>query len=401
MPKMKVALLTGCNDKHYQLSLVSGLVPLGIEVDFIGNDDMLDAARFPNVHYFNFRGDQNPNAPLPTKVCRVLKYYAALLAYAARSSPKVFHIQWLNRFEYLDRTVVNLYYKALGKKLVLTAHNVNAGLRDGKDSLFNRWTLWLMYRLMDQIIVHTERMKEELVRDFGVDPGKVTVIPHGVHDAIPCTGLTRSEARKKLGLEDQERVVLFFGNIRPYKGLERLVLALARLKKAGYPFKLVIAGRVNDTHYWKKIEEVVVREDLVDSILPVTGYVPDDEVEIYLKASDLMALPYTYVFQSGVLFVAYNFGLPVVVTDVGSLREEVIEGVTGLVCKPQDPDDLAEKIATYFRSEMYKNLEENRERIIEYAQQRYSWQRIGEMTLDVYRRAYREKTSGQACNTAI
>ncbi|MEO0248450.1 MAG: glycosyltransferase, partial [candidate division WOR-3 bacterium] len=149
---MKVALITGCNDKHYQLSLLSGLVAHGVQVDFIANDDMIDAAAYKNVNYFNFRGDQDLRAPLHDKIRRILKYYVALLTYAAKSAPGVFHIQWLNRFEYFDRTVINIYYKALGKKLVFTAHNVNAGWRDGRDNLLNRWTLWFMYHLVDHII---------------------------------------------------------------------------------------------------------------------------------------------------------------------------------------------------------------------------------------------------------
>ncbi|MBI4684798.1 MAG: glycosyltransferase [Nitrospirae bacterium] len=84
--------------------------------------------------------------------------------------------------------------------------------------------------------------------------------------------------------------------------------------------------------------------------------------------------------------MAYNFGLPVIVTDVGSLREDIIEGETGFICKPEDPQDLAEKIEMYFQSDLYKNLDENREKIIKYANEKYSWEKIGEKTVEVYKR---------------
>jgi len=383
---VRIALLTGCNDKHYQLSLLSGLISHGVEVDFIGNDDMIDAAAYEGVSYFNLRGEQDPQAPLWRKALRIMRYYMGLIGYAASCDTKVFHIQWLNRFEYFDRTLLNVYYKALGKKIVFTAHNVNARKRDGNDSLLNRMTLRFMYKIVDHIIVHTEKMSEELVKEFGVGRGKITVIPHGIHDSVPCTSLTPLEARERLGLGRKERVILFFGNIRRYKGLEYVVRALPRLKRVGCTVRLLIAGRISDPDCWERIESIVDREHLEDSIMRATGYVPDEDVEVYLKASDLMVLPYTHVFQSGVLFLAYNFGLPVVVADVGSLREEVVVGETGYVCKPADPEDLAEKIALYFNSELYRNLEKVRPRIIQYAREKYSWRKIGKMTLGVYQR---------------
>ena len=115
-------------------------------------------------------------------------------------------------------------------------------------------------------------------------------------------------------------------------------------------------------------------------------YIPDEDVEVYFKASDVVALPYNHVFQSGVLFLGYSFGLPVIATDVGSLREEIIEGKTGFICRPRDPADLALAIRKYFGSELFKELPERRAEIRAYANARYSWTRVGELTEAVYER---------------
>jgi len=85
-----------------------------------------------------------------------------------------------------------------------------------------------------------------------------------------------------------------------------------------------------------------------------------------------------------VLFLGYSFGLPVLAADVGSLKEEILEGMTGYVCIPEDPSDLAKKIEHYFCSELYRNLESRRSFIINFANERYSWNRVGEMTARVY-----------------
>jgi glycosyltransferase involved in cell wall biosynthesis len=99
-----------------------------------------------------------------------------------------------------------------------------------------------------------------------------------------------------------------------------------------------------------------------------------------------MVLPYTQVFQSGVLFLAYSFGLPVVASDVGSFREDIVEGETGFVCKSCDANELAKTLEQYFESDLFRNLDSRRQKIRDYASRRNSWQVVGEATRDVYLR---------------
>src|SRR6266446_10425768 len=104
-----VALLTGGDDPTYAIPLATALLDQGITVDLIGNDDMQQS---PLVHkaglnYLNLRGDQNPSAPTTEKVLRVLRYYSKLFTYGAKSETKIFHILWLNKFIYFDRTLLN------------------------------------------------------------------------------------------------------------------------------------------------------------------------------------------------------------------------------------------------------------------------------------------------------
>ena len=84
------------------------------------------------------------------------------------------------------------------------------------------------------------------------------------------------------------------------------------------------------------------------------------------------------------LFLAYSFGLPVVASDVGGLREEVVEGKTGFICRPENPNDLAQTLASYFESELYKGLIDSRNNIQAYARERYSWDKVSQLTHAVY-----------------
>ena len=114
----------------------------------------------------------------------------------------------------------------LGKKLIFTAHNVNAGERDENDTMINKLTLMFMYNIVDRIIVHTNRMKHQLINDFNVKERKISIIQMGITDIVPKTELTKTQARKKLNLANNDNVLLFFGYIAPYKGLEYLIFKM-------------------------------------------------------------------------------------------------------------------------------------------------------------------------------
>jgi glycosyltransferase involved in cell wall biosynthesis len=382
-----VALLTGGADKPYAFGLATALISRGMVMDLLGSDD-LDCPDFhgrPGVSFLNLRGDQQSDASFARKASRVLIYYARLIRYAATAEPKIFHILWNNKFEFFDRTLLMLYYKLLRKKIVLTLHNVNAGRRDSKDTCLNRLTLRIQYRLADRIFVHTERMKLELIEEFGQQEARVIVIPFGINNAVPKTHLTSGDARRRLGIREGERTILFFGNIAPYKGLEYLVSAFRQILNRRDDYRLIIAGRPkNCESYWTAIRAALEEDVRRGRVLLRAEFIPDDETETYFKAADVFVLPYRHIYQSGVLFLGHSFGLPVLAADVGSLKSDIVEGKTGFVFGPEDPDDLERVIEQYFASDLYADLTNRRNEIREHATQRHSWDIVSQITISVY-----------------
>jgi glycosyltransferase involved in cell wall biosynthesis len=342
----------------------------------------------PLITFLNLRGDQREDAPLHRKFVRILAYYARLAKYVVRSQPRIFHILWNNKFEHFDRTVLMLYYKFLRKKIVLTAHNVNTRKRDGRDSWFNRLSLGIQYRLCHHILVHTAAMKDELAADFGIASPRVSVIPFGINNTSPTTSLGRREARERLGVGRGEKTLLFFGQIAPYKGLEYLTAAMSKLAKEDKDLRLIIAGRIKPGYarYWNAIQSEIAQAGLEKCIIQHVRFIPEAEVEVYFKAADVLVIPYVEIFQSGVPFLSYSFGLPVIATDVGSLRNDIIEAKTGFLCRSKDPAYLARTIRTYFASDLYENLEARRSGIREFANERNSWAKVAEILDGVYRR---------------
>lgn len=384
---ISVALLTGGSDKPYVFGLATSLMSKRAALDLIASDE-LDCPEFhdkPGVNFLNLRGSQRQDASFARKVFRVSGYYAKLIRYAAIAKPQIFHILWNNRFESFDRTLLMVYYKLLGKKIVLTAHNVNADRRDCKDTSLNRLTLRIQYRLADHIFVHTEKMKRELSEVFGVQPARVTVIPFGINNAVPNTRLTASDAKRRLGVRERDRMILFFGRVTPYKGLEYLIAAFREVLTRCEDYRLIIAGRPDNCEgYWREVREAIAADVQRGRVLLRADFVPDDETEVYFKASDVLVLPYKDIYQSGVLFLGHSFGLPVLAADVGSLKDEIVEGKTGFVFRPGDPVDLASTIERYFASDLYANLNSRRPEIRDYATKRHSWDVVGRATMSVY-----------------
>jgi glycosyltransferase involved in cell wall biosynthesis len=231
LPPIEIALLTGGVDKPYAIGLASELAFKGVNVDIIGSDevDSPELHTTPRLNFINLRGIQRRSGSMRVKAIRLLIYYIRLIRYASVARAPIFHILWNSRLEYFDRTFLLLYFKLLGKKVAFTAHNINAGKRDGNDSLINRLTLRFQYRLVDHIFVHTERMKSELVWEFGASAESITVLSFPVNNVIPDTSLTPTQARVELGIGVNEKTILFFGRICPYKGIEYLLEAFQEL----------------------------------------------------------------------------------------------------------------------------------------------------------------------------
>ena len=143
-----------------------------------------------------------------------------------------------------------------------------------------------------------------------------------------------------------------------------MIAAFDELLKKDRSYRLIIVGKPKGSEtYWNQIRRSIASSGIGDRIIQKIEYVPDEETELYFKAADVLVFPILTYFQSGVLFLGYSFGLPAIAADVGSLKEEIIEGQTGFVFKPQDSSDLAGRSTDYFNSELFHNLESRRAEI--------------------------------------
>src|SRR5439155_8721244 len=194
---------------HYVGGLTRQLAAKGVHVAVAGGHDELFAAEgaIGSVVLYDLVGNQDPHAGWLAKVARVLKYYAALVVFAPRIDAQLFHILWFRKLPRVERVLLPLYLKLLGKKFVFTAHNVDDRARDGVGGgLVDKLSLKWLYTLADHVFVHTERMKRELSETFGVAEDRATVVPLAINDVIPVADTSRAIAREKLGLDADAHV---------------------------------------------------------------------------------------------------------------------------------------------------------------------------------------------------
>jgi glycosyltransferase involved in cell wall biosynthesis len=316
-------------------------------------------------------------------VHEILKYYSVLSAFRAaliisrRIRPDVVDIQWFvpqHGFVLIPLILFLKYCFRSTVRIVLTVHNV----QPHENRMFDRWLSRTVFRLSDRLLVHAEKLRSEMVEQFGERPGKIVVIPHAIC-AAEESRYGKAEARERLGIKEKH-VLLFFGYVRRYKGLNDLIKAFSMIRENS-DVALVIAGEFFTSldFYREQLQDGTVNGRI--HLFP--RYIGSDEVSVFFTAADVLIQPYVkFSGQSGVTQTAYLHSLPVIATNVGGLPELVIHKKTGIIVSPAKPADLAIAIETLLSDERRRRCYgANGKKLLD---TNLGWDRVTEMMLKTY-----------------
>jgi len=276
--------------------------------------------------------------------------------FARRLKPDVIHFHSTNTsaLAYLE------LLRRLGIPLVATVHVVTPH----EPIRFQNTIYRRIHRLGDLHIAHSHVDRCRLEEEFAVDPGTVVVIPHGEYGFFESEveKQDRDRVRLDLGLSPQDKVALFFGYIREYKGLDILLGAWPAVVEEVPEARLLIAGdagQLTDA----RCDELAAWATRLGAVHRF-GFIPFEEVARYFAAADLLAMPYRSISQSGVLYLALSLGVPVVATAVGALPEVLRDGESALLIPPESPADLTRALVRLLNDgELRHHLAEGGRRI--------------------------------------
>ena len=301
--------------------------------------------------------------------------------------PDIIHLHWqssfLNvdgsRFKTIVKSLIFIFQiwviKKMGIKLIWTAHNLNRHEETYRD-LETHYTARLA-GMCDKIIAHCDSAKAEMSRKFGdLGNDKITVIPHGNFVAYYPDQMSSGAAKNKLGLESSKLTFLFLGELRYYKGIIELIGAFDQL--GSDKVQLVIAGRPHNTRI---LEEVIHKSESNENIKTHLAYIPDDEIQDYIKASDIMVFPYRHIFTSGGIFLALSFGKSIIAPRLGCI-DDILTSTDNFTYATSEKQGLLKAMQRAMESK--SRLESIGKRNLSLAHQ-HSWEKIAQKTNRLYR----------------
>ncbi len=322
-------------------------------------------------------------APALRRVAKVLSYPGDLVSFSsslASMRPGIIHVQWA-LLPMLD-SICWRKWKKQGWTIVYTVHDPLP--LSGTTPLSLAWGSSRLCSVADAVIVHG-REGARILEQAGVSPCQIRVLPPG--PPVAGSPTPRDKARAMLGVPSAIPTVLFFGYIKPYKGLHTLLGSLPEVRKSVGEILLIVAGECMESrrHYSKLISELKLQQE----VRWFDGYVPEAAMPLYFSAADVVVLPYLSASSSGVLLCAYMFERPVVASAVGGNRELVEDGRTGMLVAPGDPKALASALTRLLTNPALASMMAARGR--EMAERLYSWDLIGQQTEELYLHLWRER----------
>jgi glycosyltransferase involved in cell wall biosynthesis len=285
------------------------------------------------------------------------------------------HLQWWSLPLAPIYLVILIGLKLRKKKILFTVHNIVPH----EKSILDRWLTKIVLAFGDAYIVHSRGNQKNLVETCKIPEANIHVVHMPIHDMYVRSGEDSASIRRRLGLPEKGKVLLSFGNIRPYKGLDLLIEAMPEVLRAAPDAHLLVAGQ-NWGKWNDPYGQLIQSLEIDRSVTALLDYIPMSQVADIFQVADVVVLPYKYFdAQSGVGNIALAFEIPMVVTRVGGLADLVDDD--RVVCSPEDAQALAQAIIPTLLDDQFRSkLKFDASRL----KSRYSWSAAISQTMKIY-----------------
>lgn len=375
---MRIFIINPGMVDDYVYQLASALSKKTTSVHIFGSNDYKSKQiEFINFNYYNYFFDINKNNfiskfPRFKSLLKGVLYvlmHIYLLYCAKKIKPQIIHFQW-SRIAVIDCFFL-YFYKNIN--IVYTMHNTTLNHGDTAFANYLNAGFKCFLDRVSSIIVHTKYSQQIFLQSFEQSKDKVKVVPHGLLE-FKRPKNTSINPYKFLS----QKVILFFGNIQYYKGLDILINAMYYLKKED--IKLLIVGRSQISV--KSLKCLSKKLDVEKHIFWRLEYINEEEVSEIFRVAKAIVLPHRHVDQSGVLMSAINFEIPIIASNLGGFSEIIEDGKNGFLFKKEDPEDLALKIKKLFLKDNLRNMSQQ---VALLKNNWKSWDEIANDTITIYK----------------
>lgn len=320
-----------------------------------------------------------PSNKCNTHIRNILTYYNPLSWIWAGLTIKgeIVHVQWWSYILAPIYITILSIAKIKRKRVIITVHNVIPH----ENATIGKYMTKSILIYGSVYIVHSEENKKELNHIYGIPIDKIEVIPLGTLSLFNDECISQSDARSKLDLPQESKIILFFGNIRGYKGLDVLLEALYYVSLEHKDVLLVIAGKPWVS--WDYYAEIISKFNLNSNLRLFLDYIPENQVKYFYYSADLVVLPYKeFTAQSAAAAVTLSFGKPLIVSNVGGLPKMVKDDL--VIVPPNDSRSLSQKLLLILdNDDLIKKLSCDSQELAKL----YSWESVAKITVELYKHA--------------
>lgn len=313
--------------------------------------------------------------------------FSTLRSVADPWKPDILHIHWTHPFLLADSAwksiIKSLTFipeikmlRLRGIKIVWTVHNLASHERSfgTLEIFFNR----ILAKFASKLIVHGDNAAKDVGIEYRVtNTNRIEVIPHGNYIDVYENKIKKAQARQKLGLDEHSVVFLYFGFIRPYKGITELIKAFS--KENSETSQLLIAGKPMDLVFSEKLDlDCKKRKNIITHF----KYIPDSEIQVYMNASDFVVLPFQNILTSGSVMLALSFGKPIIAPAIGPIPE-LLDETNNILYNPVEKNSLSNSIKTAMNLKPSKLSKMGLENLK--LAKKFNWEKIAKKTYETYK----------------